>query len=136
MALGIMFLDMLKLRRLLESRNVPIQVPHPLMQRWIPGPNVSDVAFEMLDVYGIEANNGGVEAYVRFGDVLAEVVGCGMFGEVLFSAVERDEEGIDGFFVGFLGSVLSVKLLMQGKSWKVRMCRVRTLRNLIYRRHC
>jgi len=56
----------------------------------------------MLHVDGVEADDGGVKAYVRFCDVLTEVVWCGVFRKVLFGAVERGEERLDGFFVGFL----------------------------------
>ena len=56
----------------------------------------------MLDVDGVEADDGCVETDVGFGDGRAEVVGCGVGGEVGFGAVEGGEEGADGFFVGFL----------------------------------
>ncbi len=103
MALGVVFLDMLKLRRLPKSRHVPVQLPDPLVQRRISRSDVSNVALEMLYVHGIEADDGGVEAHVCFGDVLAVVVGSGVLGEVCFGAVEGGEEGGDGLFVGVLG---------------------------------
>ena len=56
----------------------------------------------MLDVDGVEADDCCVETDVGFGDGRAEVVGCGVGGEVGFGAVEGGEEGVDGFFVGFL----------------------------------
>lgn len=105
MTLGIMFLNMFKLRRFPKSRHIPIQMPQPFMQRGKPGADVADVAFEMLDVDGVEADDGGVEADVGFGDGGAEVVGGGVGGEVGFGAGERGEEGVDGFFVGFLGAI-------------------------------
>ena len=70
-----MFLDMLKLRRLPKSRNVPIQFPQPLVNRRITRADVAKVAFEMLDVDGIEADDCCVESYIGFGDVGAEVIG-------------------------------------------------------------
>ena len=110
MTLGIMLLDMFKLRRLLpKSGYVPIQMPEPLVQRRVSAPDVPDVAFEMLHVDGIEADDGRVEADVGFGDVGAEVVrswvGCAMllFGEMSFCAVEGGEEWVYGFLVGGLG---------------------------------
>ena len=106
MALGIMFLDVFELRRLAKRRYIPIQLSHPTMQRRIPGAYVADVAFEMLDVDGVEADDGCVEADVGFGDVTAEVVGAGggLGGEVGFGAREGGEEGLDGGFVGGLCS--------------------------------
>ncbi len=56
----------------------------------------------MLDVDGVEADDGRVEPDVGFGDVRPEVVGCGVLCEVGFGAVEGGEERADGFFVGFL----------------------------------
>lgn len=75
MTLGIMFLDMFKLRRFPKSRHIPIQMPQPFMQRRVTRSYIADVAFEMLDVDGIEADYCGVEADVGFGDGGAEVVG-------------------------------------------------------------
>ena len=104
MTLRIMFLNMLKQRRLPKRRHIPIQMPQPFMQRRETRADVADVAFEMLHVDGVEADYGCVEPDVGFGDVRAEVVGGGVGGEVGFRAVEGREEGVDGFFVGFLGS--------------------------------
>ena len=56
----------------------------------------------MLHVDGVEADDGCVEADVGFGDGRAEVVGCGVGGEVRFGAVEGGEEWVNSFFVGFL----------------------------------
>lgn len=44
-------LDVQEVRRLLERRHVPVQVPHPLVQRRIPAPDVPDVALEVLHVH-------------------------------------------------------------------------------------
>ncbi len=104
MALGIMILDMLKLRCLPKSRYIPIQFPQPIMQLRVSASDVSDVALEVLNVDRIEADDGGVEADVGFGDGGAEVIGRGVGGKVGFDAVQRAEEGVDSFFVGFLGS--------------------------------
>lgn len=60
--LRIVFLDVLKYRRPPKSRFVPIQLPQPLMQRRITRSDVTDVAFEMLDVDGVETDDGGIEA--------------------------------------------------------------------------
>ena len=66
MALRIMLLDMFKLRRLPKRRNIPIQMPQPLVQRRVSRSYVTDVAFEMLDVDGVKADCGCVEADVCF----------------------------------------------------------------------
>ena len=66
MALRIMFLDMFKLRRLPKRRHIPIQMPHPLVQRRVSRSYVADIAFEVLDVDGVEADDCCVEADVCF----------------------------------------------------------------------
>ena len=108
MTLRIMLLDMLKHRRLPERRFIPIQFPHPSMQGRVAATDIADVAFEMLHVDGVEADDGGVEADIGFGDGGAEVIRSFcvvvLLGEVGFGAVEGGEEGLDGGFVGGLGS--------------------------------
>lgn len=71
MTLGIMLLNMFKLRRLFTKRlgKVPVQVPHPLVQGRVARANVADVALEVLHVDRVEADNRRVEADVGFGDV-------------------------------------------------------------------
>ena len=106
MALRVMPLDMFKLRRLPETWLIPIQIPHPLVNRRIPAPDVPDVALEVLDIHGIEADDRRIEAHVGFGDGRAVVVGP-VFrgrggGEVVFDAVEGLEELGHGGFVGGL----------------------------------
>ena len=78
MALRIMFLDMFELRRFPKRRHIPIQMPQPFMQCRVSGADVADVAFEMLHVDRVEADDGRVETDVGFGDVGAEVVGGGV----------------------------------------------------------
>lgn len=46
------------------------------MQLRIPASYIADVAFEMLHVDGIEADDGGEQADVGFGDVFPKVVRC------------------------------------------------------------
>lgn len=89
MTLGIMALDMRKLRRLPKSLYIPIQMPQPLVQIRIPGPDVADIAFEMLHIHRIEAHNRCEQADVGFGDVVAgEEVWCCGVSKVLLEAVE------------------------------------------------
>jgi hypothetical protein len=57
-ALRIMSLDMQEVRCVVKGRNVPIQVPNPSMDVWIPRSYVPDVAFEVLNVYRVETDDG------------------------------------------------------------------------------
>lgn len=103
----IMTFNMRKLRRTLSKRvrKVPIQIPHPRVNRRISTANVSKVAFEMLHIHHVEADDGCVESDVGFGDLWTVVEwSFGVDGaEVVFDFVEGGEEGCDGFFVGGLG---------------------------------
>jgi len=126
MTLGIMLLDMLKLRRVPKCRHVPIQVPQPLVQIGVPAADIADVAFEMLDVDWVEADDGGVESDVGFGDGGAVVVGRRVVGEVGFSAIEGFEKGVDILFVGCLraGARYVSGVLGGGKRrWRVVPCK-------------
>jgi len=95
---------MSELGRPSKSLVLPVAVPHPLMQRRIPAPDLPEVALEVLHVDGVEADDGRVQAHVGFGGVGAVVVRAGGLGEFGFGAVEGCEEGLDVLFVGFLRS--------------------------------
>ena len=106
MTLCVVILDVFKLRRLLERRYIPVQLPQPLMQRRITRSDIADVALEMLHIDGVEANDGSIEANVRFGDVGTEIVGSSVScsSKVSLSAVKGGEKGFDALFISFLGS--------------------------------
>lgn len=74
MALRVMLLDMFELRGILEGRNVPVQVAHPLVEMRISAANVGEIALEVLDVYRVKADDCGEETDVGFCDRGAEVV--------------------------------------------------------------
>jgi hypothetical protein len=44
----------------------PIQMAHPFVKVGISGPNIADVALEVLNVDGIEADDGGEETDISF----------------------------------------------------------------------
>lgn len=94
-----MELDMRKFSRILECRNVPIEIPQPFVDMRVSGADIANVGLEMLNVDDVEANDGGVETNIRFGDVLAEVVRvCGL-GKVFLDTVEGGEELSDGLII-------------------------------------
>lgn len=106
MTLRIVKANMFKLSRLLERRDLPVQVPQPAVDSWESGADIAEVALEVLDVDGVEADDGGVETDIGFCDVgaVVERVVLGLHScEVGFDFVEVGEEGCDGFVVGFLG---------------------------------
>lgn len=83
------------------------------MQCRIPRSDIPDVALEMLHIHGVEADDGRIEAHVRFGDMGTEVVWRSMFSKVGFSSIERGEEGFDRFSVGFLCPVAGFSILVE-----------------------
>lgn len=97
-------LDVVELRRVPERRVAPVQAAHPPVQRRVPRADVPDVALEVLDVDGVEADDGHVQAHVDLGQRLAEPVGpVPLLGEVLLSAVQGREEGDHVALVGLVG---------------------------------
>lgn len=100
----IMPLDVIKLRRILECRVVPVQIPHPLVQARVAAANVANVALEVLHVHRVEARQRHVQPDVRLGEGLAEEVGTvGLRCEVLLCAVEGLKDAQNALFVGLAG---------------------------------
>ena len=60
MTLRIMFLDMLKVGRLLKARDIPIQMPKPFMYSRIIMTDHLVIRLEVLDVYRIKAGDSRV----------------------------------------------------------------------------
>jgi hypothetical protein len=54
-ALGVMPLDVLKLRRFPKSLLVPVEVTHPLVEEGVAGSDIADVALEVLDIDGLSS---------------------------------------------------------------------------------
>lgn len=104
MALRIMLLNMLKLRRAAKRRVIPIQIPKPFMQVRVIRADGLEIGLEVLDVDDVEADDGRVEADVCFCDVGPEVEWSlgGSCCKVRFGTVERVEERCYCFFVGGL----------------------------------
>lgn len=73
MTLRIMLFNMLKLRRLLERGNIPIQRSQPAMNSRVSRSDIANIALEMLNVHGIEPDNSRVQSDISLGDVIAEV---------------------------------------------------------------
>ena len=67
MGLAVILLDMLKIRRRLDARYVPIEVLQPTIQGWVVVSYTLQHQLEVLLVYGIEADKSRVEFDVHFG---------------------------------------------------------------------
>jgi hypothetical protein len=53
-----MLLDVGELGGLAEGGDIPVEVAEPLVERWVSATDVADVALEVLDVDGVEADDG------------------------------------------------------------------------------
>ncbi len=105
MRLGIVLLDMLKVRRIPERGQIPVQPPYPAVNSGVSGADIPNIALEVLHVHGVKADDRREQADISLGDGVAEEVwrDGGLLGEVGFDFVEGGEEGCYGLFVGFLG---------------------------------
>ena len=87
-ALSVVILDMLELGGIAESRYIPVQLSQPSMDRGIATSNVLQVAFEMLHIHRVEADNGGEKSNVSFSDSVTKVVRTGAGCKMLFNLVQ------------------------------------------------
>lgn len=51
--LGVVVLDVQEVVGLAEGRDGPVQMPQPVVDGWVAGADVADVALEVLDVDGL-----------------------------------------------------------------------------------
>lgn len=94
---------MFELSGFAKSGVVPVQIANPAMDVGIARPDVAKIGLEMLDVDGIESDDGGEESDIGFGDVGAKVKGTRRRGQVGFDAVKRFEQLSHVLLVCFLG---------------------------------
>ena len=93
-------LDVIKVGRLLELGVLPVQLPHPLMQRRVATSNIANIALEVLHVHRIKPDDGDKQTDIDLSQHVAEPVRSRVGGKVLLSAVESLEEGDDIALVG------------------------------------
>jgi hypothetical protein len=80
MALRVVVLDMLKLRCVVESWNVPVQFPEPTMDSRITATDIPEVGLEVLHIADVEADNGCVKPDVSLCDRRPKVIRPGIRG--------------------------------------------------------
>lgn len=78
MTLGVILLDMLEIRCLPKSRMLPVHRSQPVFEKGVGVADGAEIAFEVLDVDDVEADERCVGADVEFGDLRAEDVGAGV----------------------------------------------------------
>lgn len=69
-----MHLDLIEVCRLAKCRVVPVQIPKPAVDSWIPMADIANVAFEESYVDRIEANDRYKESHIHLCQVFAEIV--------------------------------------------------------------
>jgi hypothetical protein len=136
--LCVVALDVSEFGGALEGIIVPVQVAHPsgkkrvriisfvlgtssniLVQVGVATANVANVAFEVLNVDGVEADDGREEAHVELGQFVTEVERTTGFLKILLCTVERLEQSLDVLLVSFLCA--NQKLASSQDSRKVRI---------------
>ena len=100
--LGVILLDVLKIRRLLKSLHIPVQVLEVIVQEWVVVSDGAKIALEVLHVDGVEPDQRRVGADIDFCQLGAEDVGPAALGEELLELVEGAEDGDDVLVVGRL----------------------------------
>jgi hypothetical protein len=66
--------------------------------------DVADVALEVLNIDGVEADDGCVEAHIELSQFVTKVEWTTGFGKLLLCTIERLEQSLDILFVCFLGA--------------------------------
>lgn len=74
MALSVMVLDMRELRRILKSRDIPVQMSEPLMNVRVSRANIPDIRLEVLYINHIEPYNRGEQPHICLCDILPVIV--------------------------------------------------------------
>ena len=74
------------------------------MEVWVSAADITKVAFEVLHVDGVEANNCCEEADVLLSEAATEVERTAGLGEICLCAIQRAEELSNGLLVSFLGT--------------------------------
>lgn len=94
---------MLELCGLSEHRHIPVQVSQPLVDGRVPTSNVPNIRLEVLNIYCIKSNNGGVQSHIALCDLVAPVVWPWAALQVLLHAVQRLKQSKDVLLVRLLG---------------------------------
>jgi hypothetical protein len=98
-------LDMLKLCRILELGMLPVQLPHPLMQRRVSTANIPNIALKVLDIHRVKPNDRHKQTDINLRQHIAEPVRPAAGSKMLLGTIESLEESSDVPFVrGGFGS--------------------------------
>ena len=91
MALSVMVLDMRKLRRILKSRDIPVQMSEPLMNVRVSRANIPDIRLEVLYIHHIEPHNRGEQPHICLCDILPVIVWTFRLTQVFLYSIQTLE---------------------------------------------
>jgi len=98
---------------------------------WVSAADITKVAFEVLHVNSVEADDCCEEADVLLSEAVAEVERTAGLGEICLCAIQRAEELSNGLLVSFLSTAgMLVQTqdegVQQGRpTWQSQTCRHR-----------
>jgi hypothetical protein len=73
-----------------------------LVQVGVATANVTNVALEVLNIDGVEADDGCEEAHIELGQLVTEVEGTTRLSKFFLCTIERFEQSGDVLLVSFL----------------------------------
>ena len=97
------YLNVRELRCLAEGRILPITVSQPLVDVWIPAPDIPDVALEVLHIDSIEPDDSRKQSHIRLSHSVTVVVRPRRLSQLGLSFVKRSKESLHVLRVSFLG---------------------------------
>lgn len=74
------------------------------MQVRVSTANVTDITLEVLDIDGVEADDGGEEADISLAQLVTKVEGTTRLGKIFFRTIKGLEQSLDILLVGFLSA--------------------------------
>ncbi len=102
--LAVVLLDVLEIRRRLDTGDIPVHVLQPSIQFWVPMPYIPDHELEMLLVYRVKSHQRRVKLDVYLRRLCcAEYEGSRGFCCHLLESIQRLEDDSAILFVVFLG---------------------------------
>jgi hypothetical protein len=91
MALRVMALDMREFRRILKSRDIPVQMSEPLMNIRVSRANIPDIRLEVLHIHHIEPHNRGEKPHIRLCNILPVIVWTFRLTQVFLYSIQTLE---------------------------------------------
>lgn len=102
MTLCVILLDMLEICAFLKSRNIPVQILHPLIQQRIVMTYRTQVAFEVLDVNCIKSYQSRVKSQIQLSNLWTQNIWSTILQWNLLQPIQCSEDRYNIFVVCLL----------------------------------